>query len=272
MSRTEVPRRITSVAPGIPLSNPSPVRGRGAFAPSTVPRKGDSRGLGVGAPRPSGSPRTRKRGSARNALGHRGAVRAGDRARAAPLDQDHTGRPLDPEDRTKDSSVVPVGPTPPAGRQRRARRQGRGAAGDVVVHREFSIVVGRPDGAMSDPAGCPRALRDPQSLRKHSSVCSLGAWSCAPNRALYSRNERDASEEYIPRGRSLLRLAPLPQARRSLGGASIARRSTERSTFRTSFEARMRDHFTSRLRRGKCHTANALHVHETAGHSTRRLC
>ncbi len=62
------------------------------------------------------------------------AVRARGGTSTAALDQHHSRRSLDAKNRAKHRGVVPVGPTPPARRQRRPRRQWRGSAWDVVIH------------------------------------------------------------------------------------------------------------------------------------------
>ena len=133
------------------------------------------------------------------------AVRARGRTSTAALDQHHSRRPLDSKNRAKHRGVVPVGPTPPARRHRRPRRQRRGSAWDVVIHLSSPWLLDVMPGLSA-------RLTFRGSLRKagvtHRAPCAYSArepwrrWACL----LQERTNRQPGVYFVRRGG--LRRAP----------------------------------------------------------------
>jgi hypothetical protein len=96
-------------------------------------------------------------------------VRTGRRAGAAALDQHHSRRTLNPEDRAKHRGVVPVGPTPPARRHRRPRRHRRGSAWDVVIHLLSPTCSAQVPGCF---ACIPSQVFTPRAGAMHNTPCT----------------------------------------------------------------------------------------------------
>jgi hypothetical protein len=161
------------------------------------------------------------RTSAGNKLPGR-AVRARSRSGTAALDQHHARRALDSQNRAIDRGVVPVGPTPPACRQRRPRRHRRRTAGDVVIHCALQSCRTYRTEISSDSA--LRVMCNEQGA-PHRTACTLGAHSGAPSldpAHLPERTERHTSV-YFLQIRALLRCSGSSSVRSGPREYSMAR-------------------------------------------------